>query len=132
MSDNHVLPLSSQLYRETDKRGPTTGSSSNSSEPSSLLVTERDQYSTDPPANRSEPQSLSRPKGEASSTNGMDRNRERILLGSLTNNYKFKPDGMMKKASTAFQHEGDNHADEVTLDVFTYDSRHYPPLDFVL
>ena len=41
-------------------------------------------------------QSLSRPKGEAS-TLGLDKNRERILVGSLTNSYKFKPDGMMKK-----------------------------------
>ncbi|KDQ17404.1 hypothetical protein BOTBODRAFT_105739 [Botryobasidium botryosum FD-172 SS1] len=70
------------LYRETDKRGPTNGSS---------------QYSTDQQPSRSEPHSLSRPKGEQGAASGMDRNRERILLGSLTNNYKFKPDGMMKK-----------------------------------
>ncbi|KAI6024209.1 Gti1/Pac2 family-domain-containing protein [Pisolithus marmoratus] len=40
--------------------------------------------------------SLSRPKGEASST-GLDRHRERVLVGSLTNSYKFKSDGLMKK-----------------------------------
>ncbi|KZS87727.1 hypothetical protein SISNIDRAFT_419236, partial [Sistotremastrum niveocremeum HHB9708] len=39
---------------------------------------------------------LSRPKNEPT-INGMDRNRERTLVGSLTNSYKFKPNGMMKK-----------------------------------
>ena len=28
---------------------------------------------------------------------GIDKHRERTLLGSLTNSYKFKPDGLMKK-----------------------------------
>ncbi|KAJ7510980.1 Gti1/Pac2 family-domain-containing protein [Mycena galericulata] len=38
--------------------------------------------------------SLSRPKGEAA---GVDRHRERTLVGSLTNSYKFKANGLMKK-----------------------------------
>ncbi|KAJ7719429.1 Gti1/Pac2 family-domain-containing protein [Mycena maculata] len=37
---------------------------------------------------------LSRPK-----TAGVDRHRERTLVGSLTNSYKFKADGLMKKVS---------------------------------
>jgi len=40
--------------------------------------------------------SLSRPKGEITSL-GIDKHRERSLVGSLTNSYKFKPEGMMKK-----------------------------------
>ena len=40
-------------------------------------------------------QALSRPKTESLTT--LDKHRERTLLGSLTNSYKFKADGMMKK-----------------------------------
>ena len=45
---------------------------------------------------RGEGQTLSRPKSESSRL-GIDRQRERVLVGSLTNSYKFKPGGMMKK-----------------------------------
>jgi len=30
-------------------------------------------------------------------TQGLDKHRERLLLGSLTNSHKFKVDGMIKK-----------------------------------
>ncbi|KAF8882973.1 Gti1/Pac2 family-domain-containing protein [Infundibulicybe gibba] len=56
------------LYRETDKRGV-----------------------------KLEGQTLSRPKSDGSHQLGVDKNRERTLMGSLTNSYKFKPDGLMKK-----------------------------------
>lgn len=48
-----------------------------------------------------ESQTLSRPKGESSRL-GIDRQRERVLVGSLTNSYKFKPGGMMKKVRIHF------------------------------
>ena len=64
---------------------------SNEGSSGSLLVNEHGQY-----ADNKEHQSLSRPKGESSSL-GLDKHRERSLVGSLTNSYKFKPDGMMKK-----------------------------------
>ncbi|KAK6992147.1 Gti1/Pac2 family-domain-containing protein [Favolaschia claudopus] len=40
-------------------------------------------------------ESLSRPRNETRAT--LDRHRERTLLGSLTNSFKFKADGLMKK-----------------------------------
>ncbi|KAF6752651.1 Gti1/Pac2 family-domain-containing protein [Ephemerocybe angulata] len=68
------------LYRETDKRGHRTtradpDDSSDSMKPDGTL---------------------SRPKSEHTNL-GIDKQRERTLLGSLTNSYKFKPDGLMKK-----------------------------------
>ncbi|THH31676.1 hypothetical protein EUX98_g2513 [Antrodiella citrinella] len=75
------------LYRETEKRGAGHRSAR----------AERDaneDYAAE--AVKTEGQSLSRPKAEASRL-GIDRNRERVLVGSLTNSYKFKPGGMMKK-----------------------------------
>ncbi|QRW22785.1 cAMP-independent regulatory protein pac2 [Rhizoctonia solani] len=64
------------LYRETDKKGTALT-------PMPNLHLMKDSTT-----------SLSRPKdGRAQA----DRNRERALVGSLTNSYKFKPDGMMKK-----------------------------------
>ncbi|TFK83364.1 hypothetical protein K466DRAFT_498615 [Polyporus arcularius HHB13444] len=71
------------LYRETEKRG--AGHRSARVEP---VVNAEDDGTKD--------QTLSRPKGESSRL-GIDRQRERILVGSLTNSYKFKPGGMMKK-----------------------------------
>ncbi|RDX50659.1 hypothetical protein OH76DRAFT_433635 [Lentinus brumalis] len=71
------------LYRETEKRG--AGHRSARVEP---VVNTEDDGTKD--------QTLSRPKGESSRL-GIDRQRERILVGSLTNSYKFKPGGMMKK-----------------------------------
>jgi hypothetical protein len=50
-------------------------------------------------AAKSEGQTLSRPRGETTRL-GIDRQRERSLVGSLTNSYKFKAGGMMKKVSS--------------------------------
>ncbi|KAG9312682.1 Gti1/Pac2 family-domain-containing protein [Chiua virens] len=77
------------LYRETDKRG--AGHRGVRADPPEV-VNEHSQYNVD--GARLEGQSLSRPKGEST---GMDRQRERVLVGSLTNSYKFKSDGLMKK-----------------------------------
>ncbi|KAG2155299.1 Gti1/Pac2 family-domain-containing protein [Suillus bovinus] len=57
-------------------------------------MNEHSQYNVD--GVRLEGQTLSRPKGESSSL-GIDKHRERVLVGSLTNSYKFKSDGLMKK-----------------------------------
>ncbi|KAI0641662.1 Gti1/Pac2 family-domain-containing protein [Trametes meyenii] len=73
------------LYRETEKRG--AGHSRARAEPAP---------NEEPETLKQEGQSLSRPKSESSRL-GIDRQRERILVGSLTNSYKFKPGGMMKK-----------------------------------
>ncbi|KAH9850461.1 Gti1/Pac2 family-domain-containing protein [Lenzites betulinus] len=73
------------LYRETEKRG--AGHSRARAETAANEEAE---------SLKQEGQSLSRPKSE-SSRMGIDRQRERILVGSLTNSYKFKPGGMMKK-----------------------------------
>lgn len=70
------------LYRETDKRG--AGHRGPRSEPE---ATEGDEHSA-------EPGQLSRPKSNGL---GVDKHRERSLMGSLTNSYKFKNDGLMKK-----------------------------------
>lgn len=88
------------LYRETDKRGAGhRGRATDTQEASSssLLVNEHTNAFAD--ANK-DLQSLSRPKGEISSL-GLDKHRERSLVGSLTNSYKFKPDGMMKKVRSS-------------------------------
>ena len=50
---------------------------------------------------KSEGQTLSRPRGETTRL-GIDRQRERSLVGSLTNSYKFKAGGMMKKVRLVF------------------------------
>ncbi|TCD64795.1 hypothetical protein EIP91_003606 [Steccherinum ochraceum] len=76
------------LYRETEKRGAGHRSARNERE------AHNDDYVAEPV--KTESQSLSRPKGETSRLN-IDRQRERVLVGSLTNSYKFKPGGMMKK-----------------------------------
>lgn len=73
------------LYRETEKRG--AGHSRARAEAAATEEAE---------SLKQEGQSLSRPKGESSRL-GIDRQRERVLVGSLTNSYKFKPGGMMKK-----------------------------------
>ncbi|KAH9938804.1 Gti1/Pac2 family-domain-containing protein [Epithele typhae] len=74
------------LYRETEKRG--AGHRSARAEAAA--------NTDDPDVPKSEGQTLSRPKSEAARL-GIDRQRERILVGSLTNSYKFKQGGMMKK-----------------------------------
>jgi hypothetical protein len=90
--------VSHQLYRETDKKGTSSNANAQSaSNESPLLVS--DPANTSPPSRKDSTTSLSRPKdGRAQA----DRNRERALVGSLTNSYKFKPDGMMKKVSLWF------------------------------
>jgi hypothetical protein len=80
------------LYRETDKRG--AGHRGVRSDPPAIDVNEQSQYNVD--GVKLEGQTLSRPKGESSQM-GIDRHRERTLMGSLTNSYKFKPEGLMKK-----------------------------------
>ena len=72
------------LYRETDKRGNRNARA----EPDDSDVLKPDG-------------TLSRPKSEVTGV-GIDKHRERTLLGSLTNSYKFKPDGLMKKVHTIF------------------------------
>ena len=74
------------LYRETEKRG--AGHRSARAEAAA--------NADDGDAAKHESQTLSRPKSETNRL-GIDRQRERILVGSLTNSYKFKPGGMMKK-----------------------------------
>src|SRR5882757_567608 len=69
------------LYRETDKRG--AGHRGVRSDPAEM--NEHSQYNVD--GVRLEGQTLSRPKGEGS-TLGIDKHRERVLVGSLTNSYK--------------------------------------------
>ena len=76
------------LYRETEKRGAGHRGARNDAELGG------DQPSGD--AAKSEGQTLSRPRGETTRL-GIDRQRERSLVGSLTNSYKFKSGGMMKK-----------------------------------
>ncbi|KAJ3553999.1 hypothetical protein NP233_g12518 [Leucocoprinus birnbaumii] len=72
------------LYRETDKRG-AGGRSGKDSEVSSEFD-----------GNGKPDGSLSRPKTDPGQS-GVDKQRERTLVGSLTNSYKFKTDGLMKK-----------------------------------
>ncbi|OBZ72996.1 Global transcription regulator sge1 [Grifola frondosa] len=81
------------LYRETEKRG--AGHRSARSEQAVVTdVNEQSQYNVE--GVKLEGQTLSRPKSESNRL-GIDRQRERSLVGSLTNSYKFKPGGMMKK-----------------------------------
>ena len=74
------------LYRETDKRGNRSARPDPEDSPDILKPDG----------------TLSRPKNDHTSM-GIDKQRERTLLGSLTNSYKFKPDGLMKKVSTDHQ-----------------------------
>jgi Gti1/Pac2 family transcription factor len=78
------------LYRETEKRG--AGHRSARAERESI----NEQYIPPESVKLEAGQSLSRPKSETNRL-GIDRQRERSLVGSLTNSYKFKPGGMMKK-----------------------------------
>ncbi|KAF8962849.1 Gti1/Pac2 family-domain-containing protein, partial [Flammula alnicola] len=77
------------LYRETDKRGAGHRSARADQE-----ANEPANFPADGP--RDEGQSLSRPKSDNTGMS-VDKQRERTLMGSLTNSYKFKPDGLMKK-----------------------------------
>lgn len=80
------------LYRETDKRG-AGHRGVRSDPPPQDGGNEHSQFSAE---GMKEGQTLSRPKGESGQM-GIDRHRERTLMGSLTNSYKFKPGGLMKK-----------------------------------
>jgi hypothetical protein len=80
------------LYRETEKRGAGHRGARNEAEQGDPASGE---------AAKSEGQTLSRPRGETTRL-GIDRQRERSLVGSLTNSYKFKAGGMMKKARLVF------------------------------
>ena len=77
------------LYRETDKKGAGNRGARSDPEPS-----DQSHYSME--GARLEGQTLSRPKTETGLI-GVNKQRERTLMGSLTNSYKFKPDGLMKK-----------------------------------
>lgn len=89
------------LYRETEKRGAGHRSARAERETNEEYV---------PDGVKTEAgQSLSRPKSEANRL-GIDRQRERTLVGSLTNSYKFKPGGLMKKVSF------DSHPTFVAID----------------
>ena len=60
------------------------------------------QVRADPPetVNEHSQYNGARPKGESGSL-GIDRQRERVLVGSLTNSCKFKTDGLMKKVCSS-------------------------------
>jgi hypothetical protein len=94
------------LYRETEKRGAGHRGARN----------DVDQADQSGPADgaagvgagaggKTEGQTLSRPRGETTRL-GIDRQRERSLVGSLTNSYKFKAGGMMKKVRLVFLTHG--------------------------
>ena len=74
------------LYRETEKRGAGHRAAARAAEDA-----ENNDTDGAPPAT-----ALSRPRTDGA-PQGIDRQRERNLMGSLTNSYKFKPDGLMKK-----------------------------------
>ena len=91
------------LYRETEKRGAGHRGARNDAD-------QGDQPASADPGpggggggggNKSEGQTLSRPRGETTRL-GINRQRERSLVGSLTNSYKFKAGGMMKKVRPVF------------------------------
>jgi hypothetical protein len=85
------------LYRETEKRG--AGHRGSRNEPDQLGdAAGGEGGAAGAAAAKSEGQTLSRPRGETTRL-GIDRQRERSLVGSLTNSYKFKAGGMMKKVS---------------------------------
>ena len=86
------------LYRETEKRG--AGHRGSRNEPDQLGdAAGGEGGAAGAAAAKSEGQTLSRPRGETTRL-GIDRQRERSLVGSLTNSYKFKAGGMMKKVSS--------------------------------
>lgn len=73
------------LYREIDKRG-NGGRSAKEGE-----ISELDNIKVDG--------TLSRPRSDPGHL-GVNKQRERTLLGSLTNVYRFKQDGLMKKVTS--------------------------------
>ena len=87
------------LYRETEKRGAGHRSAAARTERDATVEQQYQEGGVKMEGGGG--QSLSRPKSEASRL-GIDRQRERSLVGSLTNSYKFKPGGMMKKVRPFF------------------------------
>jgi hypothetical protein len=72
------------LYRETDKRGAghkTIRNDQDATEEGSSDIASQSKNNAAPMA--------------------LDKHRERSLVGSLTNSYKFKPDGLMKKVCSS-------------------------------
>lgn len=80
------------LYRETDRKGAGHGRRRKGSDEGE----DEDERGERGRGEGGDSGSLSRPRGETRQ-HTLDRQRERTLVGSLTNNYKFKADGLMKK-----------------------------------
>jgi hypothetical protein len=78
------------LYRELDSKGAEYGRRRKGSDEG------EDEDERGEGGEGGESGSLSRPRGETRQDT-LDHQRERMLVGSHTNNYKFKPDGLMKK-----------------------------------
>lgn len=92
------------LYRETEKKGqghkgPKNATHEGQQDPE----TSQTQFAIEGAKPNEGSQTLSRPRSESNRL-GIDRHRERSLVGSLTNSYKFKPGGMMKKVRLASCH----------------------------
>jgi hypothetical protein len=91
------------VYRETDKKPlPANGTPANNSPPPNRQImgppgtfaeSSRMAAVVDGPAMA---QGAMRPRAQTD-PDGMDRNKERQLVGSLTNSYKFKRGGLVKK-----------------------------------
>jgi hypothetical protein len=101
------------LYRETDKRGAGHRRADPKRKKSDGAIGDRNEgaksdeggpneedegLEQQPGPSSTGDTSLARPKGEMPKST-TERNRERTLVGSLTNSYKFKPNGLMKKVS---------------------------------
>ncbi|KAJ7887366.1 Gti1/Pac2 family-domain-containing protein [Mycena leptocephala] len=82
------------LYRETDKKGAGHGRRRSRGAGAGTEL-EDEGEDTGGGTGGGKGESLSRPRAETK--HNVDRHRERTLMGSLTNNYKFKADGLMKK-----------------------------------
>jgi Gti1/Pac2 family transcription factor len=81
------------LYRETDKRGAGHKSSRSDTTAEDVRISASVAAES---SRTNDAHSLSRPRSETSRL-GIDRQRERSLVGSLTNSDKFKHGGMVKK-----------------------------------
>lgn len=92
------------LYRETEKKGQGhKGPKNVAHEGQQDPETSQTQFAIEGAKPNEGSQALSRPRSESNRL-GIDRHRERSLVGSLTNSYKFKPGGMMKKVRLASCH----------------------------
>ena len=111
------------LYRETEKRGAVLRSKSGDRPP------DPSPGDNHPEPGRNESTSLSRPKGESV---GIDRARERCLVGSLTNSYKFKLGGMVKKVPALYFRMMSVSRPVFFPDVFSHHRGCNPTSDIVL